>query len=95
MSAGRGAPLPGVAPFDGIGLTLVGQRHMLAGIVGHVGVSGQLVGVVLAGGGRDVEERLQPPWLVIKGHVVGDNAAAGAIYLRDEVDPLLFCPSKV
>lgn len=85
----------GVVAFDRIGLTFVGQRLMLAGVIDQVGVGGQLIRVILARRGRGVAQGLQPLWLAVSGDVVGDDAAAGALYRRDEVDPLFFCPSNV
>ena len=88
-------PQFGVAPFDRIGLALVGQRLMLAGIVNEVGVGWQLVGVVLSGLRRPIEQRLQTLRFPVIGHIVGNDAARRAVYLRDEVDALFFCPAKV
>ena len=85
----------GIVAFDRIGLAFVGQGLMLAGVVDQVGVSGQLIRVILARGGRAIEQGLQAFWLAVSGDVVGNDAAAGAIYLRDEVDPLFFCPANV
>ena len=85
----------GVGAFDGIGLPLVGQRRMLAGIVDQVGVGRRLVRVVLQRGRRRVEQGLQAAWLTIIGHVIGDDAARGPIYLRDDIDLFFLAPSNV
>ena len=85
----------GIAAFDGVRLAFVGQGRMLAGVVDEVGVGGQLVRIVLARGGGGVEQRLQALRLAVVGHVVGDDTARRPVYLRDEVDPLFFCPANV
>ncbi len=84
-----------IIALDRVGLALVGQRLMLARVVDEVRGGGQLVGVVLSGGGRGIEQGLEPLRLAVRGDVVGDDAAAGAVSLRDEVDALFFCPSYV
>ena len=71
------------------------ERLMLAGIVNEVGVGWQLVGVVLSGLRRPIEQRLQTLRFPVIGHIVGNDAARRAVYLRDEVDALFFCPAKV
>lgn len=61
---------------------------MLAGIVDEVRVGRQLIGGVLVRRGRAVEQRLQAGRLAVVGHGIGDDAAGGELYLRDEVDPV-------
>lgn len=82
-----------IVAFDRVGLTLVGQRLMLPGVVDQIGVSGQLVGVILTRRGRGVEQDLESLRLTIIGDVVSDDAASRPVYLCDEVDPL-FSPLR-
>ena len=88
-------PQLGVLPFHRVGLTLVGQRRVLARVVDEILLGGRLVRVILLGRRRHVEQRLQALWLPVVGHVIGDDAAAGALYLSDEIDPLFLSPSNV
>ena len=85
----------GIVTFDRIGLTLVGQRLMMAGIVDEVRIGGELIGVVLGCLGCPVKQGLQAFRLAVIGHLVGNDAAGGPVYLCDEVDARFFEPSKV
>lgn len=80
-------PQFGVITFDGVSLALVRQRFMLTGMIDQVGIGGELIGVLLAGGRRRVEHGLQTLRLAVEGHIVGDHTARGAISLGDDVDP--------
>jgi hypothetical protein len=93
--AGEVMPELGVVALNRVGLAFVGQRRVLPGIVDQVRVGRQLIRVVLPGGRRMVEQRLEPRGLAVSGDIVGNDAAGGAVYLGDEVDPLFFCPSNV
>jgi hypothetical protein len=103
--AGEAARAPGqagqivtqlsVVGLHRIGLTLVGQRLMRAGVVHQVGVGPQLVRVVLLSLRRVIDEGLQAGGFAIASDIVADDAAGGAIYGRDDVDAVFFSPANV
>ena len=77
----------GVIRLDGVRLALSRGDGVLAGIVDQPAVGREGIGVVLAGLWTPLDEVLQPIARSLPDDIPAQDAARGAVYLREDVGP--------
>ena len=93
--AGQGVAQRGVIRLNGVGLALSWGDGVLAGIVDQPCVGREGIGVVLVGLGTPLDEVLQPIERPLPDDVPAQDAARGAVYLRDDVGPVILSATNV
>jgi hypothetical protein len=85
----------GVVGLDRVRLALAGRDSMVAGIVHEPVIGLEIVGVVLSGLGAALEDLLQLLRAPVPEDIPTEDAARGAVDLRDDVGDVFFSPTKV
>ena len=85
----------GVIRLDGVRLALSWGDGVLAGIVDQPFVGWEGIRVVLSGPGAPLEEVLPPLYGPLPDDVPAQDAARGAVYLREDVGTVFLSVTKV
>ena len=85
----------GVVRLDGVRLALARGDGVLARLVHERVIGREIVGVVLGGLGAAFHELLQGVRRPFPEDVPAQNAARGAVYLRDDIGNVFFCATNV